>query len=44
MALEDINIKDIEIYPKDTAINPSQTLKSAKQLKNIGVKIKRLTR
>ena len=39
MALEDINIKDIEIYPKDTAINPSQTLKSAKQLKNIGVKI-----
>ena len=34
-----INIKDIEIYPKDTAINPSQTLKSAKQLKNIGVKI-----
>ena len=39
MALEDIDIKDIEIYPKDTAINPSQTLKSAKQLKNIGVKI-----
>ena len=39
MALEDINVDNVEIYQKDTGINPSQTLNSAKQLKELGVKI-----
>ena len=39
MALEDINNDRIEIYPKDTASNPEQTLQSAIQLKNLGIKI-----
>ncbi len=39
MALEDINNNTIEIYPKDTGSNPEQTLQSAIQLKNLGIKI-----
>tara|TARA_B100001057_G_scaffold64182_1_gene57819 strand:- start:1789 stop:2943 length:1155 start_codon:yes stop_codon:yes gene_type:complete len=39
MALEDIGDNKIEIFPKDTASNPEQTLKSAIQLKELGVKI-----
>ena len=39
MALEDIDDDKIEIFPKDTASNPDQTLKSAYQLKELGVKI-----
>ena len=39
MALEDIDDNKIEIYPKDTGSNPEQTLQSAIQLKNLGVKI-----
>ncbi len=39
MALEDIGNDKIEIFPKDTASNPDQTLKSALQLKDLGVKI-----
>ena len=39
MALEDINDKKFEIYPKDTASNPDQTLKSAIELKQMGIKI-----
>ena len=39
MALEDINNDKIEIYPKDTGSNPEQTLQSAIQLKNLGIKI-----
>ena len=39
MALEDINDSKFEIYPKDTASDPNQTLKSATQLKELGVKI-----
>ena len=39
MALEDINNNKIEIYPKDTGSNPEQTLQSAIQLKNLGIKI-----
>ena len=39
MALEDINNDKIEIYPKDTGSNPEQTLKSAIQLKELGIKI-----
>ena len=39
MALKDINNVKIEIYPKDTASNPKQVLKSAAELKEMGVKI-----
>ena len=39
MALEDIGDDKIEIFPKDTASNPDQTLESALQLKRQGVKI-----
>ena len=38
-ALEDIDDNKIEIYPKDTGSNPEQTLQSAIQLKNLGIKI-----
>ena len=39
MALKDIKKNNIEIYPKDTAADPSKALQSAIELKNIGVKI-----
>ena len=39
MALNDIGTNKIEIYPKDTGLNPNQTLQAAKELKSIGVKI-----
>ena len=39
MALEDIGNNRIEIYPKDTGSGPEQTLKSAIQLKDLGIKI-----
>ena len=39
MALKDIKKNNIEIYPKDTAVDPGKTLQSAIELKNIGVKI-----
>ncbi len=39
MALEDIGINKIEIYPKDTSSDPNKTLQSAIELKRIGVKI-----
>ncbi len=39
LAVEDINKKKIEIYPKDTASNPNQTLKSAFEFKQEGIKI-----
>ena len=39
MALEDIDNNKLEIYPKDTSSNPDQTLKSAIELKNLGIKI-----
>ena len=39
IALKDINTEKIEIYPKDTGIDPNKTLQSASELKNIGVKI-----
>jgi ABC-type branched-subunit amino acid transport system substrate-binding protein len=39
MALEDINSDNLEFYPKDTASDPNQTLKSASQLKEMGIKI-----
>ena len=39
MALSDIGTDNIEIYPMDTGIDPNQTLKSATNLKNEGIKI-----
>ena len=39
IALKDINSIKLEIYPKDTASNPTKTLKSAIELKEDGVQI-----
>ena len=39
MAIKDINSSKLEIYPKDTNSNPTQTLKSALELKNMGINI-----
>ena len=39
MALNDIGNSNIEIYPKDTNSDPSKTLRSSIELKEIGVKI-----
>ena len=39
MALNDINSEMIEIYPKDTNVDPNKSLQSALELKNMGVKI-----
>ena len=39
IALKDINSEDIQIYPRDTGSDPNKTIISAKELKNIGVKI-----
>ena len=39
LAVKDIDNKSIEIYPKDTASRPNQTLKSAFELKEMGIKV-----
>ena len=39
IALQDINSDKLEIYPKDTKSDPGKTIKSAIELKEIGVKI-----
>ena len=39
IALKDIDTSQLEIYPKDTGINPTETLKSAFELKEMGVNI-----
>ncbi len=39
IALKDINSNRLEIYPKDTNSDPNKTIRSAKELKDIGVKI-----
>ena len=39
IALKDINSSKLEIYPRDTKSDPNKTIKSAVELKNIGVKI-----
>ena len=39
MALKDLNTNDIEVYIKDTNSNPDKTIKSAIELKEIGIKI-----
>ncbi len=39
IALKDLNVENLEIYLKDTNSDPTKTLKSAFELKEIGVKI-----
>ncbi len=39
IALKDIDSKKLEIYPKDTNSDPNKTIRSAMELKKIGVKI-----
>ncbi len=39
LAVKDIDNNLIEIYPKDTASRPNQTLKSAFELKQLGIKV-----
>ena len=39
LAVKDIDNNFIEIYPKDTASRPNQTLKSAFELKQMGIKV-----
>ena len=39
LAIKDIDSDLIEIIPKDTATRPNQTLKSAFELKEMGVKV-----
>jgi len=39
LAVKDIDNDLIEIYPKDTASRPNQTLKSAFELKQLGIKV-----
>ena len=39
LAVKDIDNNLIEIFPKDTATRPNQTLRSAYELKQMGIKI-----
>ncbi len=39
LALKDINSDKLEIFPKDTQSDPNQTLRSAIELNNLGIKI-----
>ncbi len=39
LALKDIDSDNLEIFPKDTRSDPNQTLKSANELKQIGINI-----
>ena len=39
LALKDVSANNIEIYPRDTGLNPNKTLRSAIELKELGVKI-----
>ena len=39
LAIKDIDSNLIEIYPKDTASRPNQALKSAFELKQMGIKV-----
>ena len=39
LALKDIGIKKIQVYPKDTGSNPNQTFNSALELSELGIKI-----
>ncbi len=39
LALKDINSEKIEIFPKDTGSDPNKTLKSANELKQLGINL-----
>jgi len=39
LALQDINSNKIEIFPKDTLSDPNETLKSANELKKLGINL-----
>ena len=39
LALNDINSDTLEIFPKDTKSNPSQTLSAARELNKLGIKL-----
>ena len=39
MALQDINSSNIEIFPKDTGSNPTLTLKSAREIQQMGINV-----
>ena len=39
LALKDVGVENIEIYPRDTGLDPNKTLRSAIELKKLGVKI-----
>ena len=39
IALKDIKTNNLEIYPRDTGSNPTTTLQSASELKEMGIKI-----
>tara|TARA_B100000886_G_scaffold296164_1_gene223261 strand:- start:312 stop:1364 length:1053 start_codon:yes stop_codon:yes gene_type:complete len=39
LALKDIGTNNMEIYPRDTGLDPNKTLQSAIELKKLGVKI-----
>ena len=39
LALKDINSDKLEIFPKDTRSDPKQTLRSANELKQIGLNL-----
>ena len=39
LALKDINSDRIEIFPKDTQSDPNKTLKSANELKQLGINL-----
>ena len=39
MAIKDINASEIEIFPKDSGSDPSETLRSASEFKELGVNI-----
>ena len=39
LAIKDINLAKLEIYPKDTGSDPNQTLKAAKEFKEMGINI-----
>ncbi len=39
LALKDINSEKIEIFPKDTGSDPNKTLRSANELKDVGINL-----
>ena len=39
LALKDVGVENIEIYPRDTGLDPNKTLRSAIELKKLGIKI-----